>query len=82
VPARTAPEFIAYAKANPGKINMASAASDPRPMRQANCSRYVYVPYRGGAAAITDLIGGQVQVMIEPMAGSSTSAPASCAGWR
>ena len=38
-PAKTVPEFIAYAKANPGKINMASPASEPRPMWPASCSR-------------------------------------------
>jgi tripartite-type tricarboxylate transporter receptor subunit TctC len=39
LPVNTVPEFIAYAKANPGRINMASAAMAPRPMCQASCSR-------------------------------------------
>ena len=75
VPARTAPEFIAYAKANPGKINMASAGIGSTPhvagelFKMMAGLNMLHVPYRGGAAAITDLIGGQVQVMIEPIAG-------------
>jgi tripartite-type tricarboxylate transporter receptor subunit TctC len=68
-PARTVPEFIAYAKANPGKINMASngigsgqhlAGELFKMMTGVNM---VHVPYRGGASAIADLIAGQVQVM-------------------
>ena len=75
VPARTAPEFIAYAKANPGKINMASAGIGSTPhvagelFKMMAGLNMLHVPYRGGAAAITDLIGGQVQVMIEPITG-------------
>jgi tripartite-type tricarboxylate transporter receptor subunit TctC len=75
VPARTAPEFIAYAKANPGRINMASAGIGSTPHVAGELFKMMagldmlHVPYRGGAAAITDLIGGQVQVMIEPIAG-------------
>jgi len=69
VPAKTVPEFIAYAKANPGKINMASPGIGTQPhlagelfniMASLNL---VHVPYRGGAPALTDLISGQVQVM-------------------
>src|SRR5262245_48157029 len=68
VPAKTVPEFIAYAKANPGKLNMASPGSGTvthvagelfKVMTGVNL---VHVPYRGGAPALTDLIGGQVQV--------------------
>jgi len=75
VPARTAAEFIAYAKANPGKINMASAGIGSTPhvagelFKMMAGLNMLHVPYRGGAAAITDLIGGQVQVMIEPITG-------------
>jgi tripartite-type tricarboxylate transporter receptor subunit TctC len=68
-PARTVPEFIAYAKANPGKINMASAGIGTGPhvagelFKMMAGVNMVHVPYRGGAPALTDLIGGQVQVM-------------------
>ena len=74
VPAKTVPEFIAYAKANPGKINMASAGvGGPqhaagelfKAMAGVNL---VHVPYRGSTPAITDLLGGQVQVMFDVMA--------------
>jgi tripartite-type tricarboxylate transporter receptor subunit TctC len=59
VPATTVPEFIAYAKANPGKINMASAGNGTPDL--------THVPYRGGAPATTDLLGGQVQVIFSPI---------------
>jgi tripartite-type tricarboxylate transporter receptor subunit TctC len=71
VPASTVPEFIAYAKANPGKINMASSGLGStlhvagelfKMMAGVNM---VHVPYRGGAPAMTDLLGGQVQVMFD-----------------
>ena len=67
-PGKTVPEFIAHAKANPGKVNMASAGSGTPPhlfgaLFQAMAGvNMVHVPYRGGAPALTDLIGGQVQV--------------------
>ena len=70
VPAKTVPEFIAYAKANPGKINMASPGiATPSHVagelfKMMTGIEMVHVPYRGGSApALTDLIGGQVQVM-------------------
>ena len=69
VPAKTVPEFIAYAKANPGKINMASAGIGTAAhvagelFKMMAGVNMVHVPYRGGAPALTDLIGGQVQVM-------------------
>ena len=69
VPAKTVPELIAYAKANPGKINMASAGiATPSHVagelfKMMTGIEMVHVPYRGGAAALTDLIGGQMQVM-------------------
>src|SRR5215813_4087698 len=68
VPATTVPEFIAYAKANPGKINMASAGSGTPQHIYGELFKMmagvdlVHVPYRGGAPAISDLLGGQVQV--------------------
>jgi tripartite-type tricarboxylate transporter receptor subunit TctC len=67
VPARTVPELIAYAKANPGKINMASAGNGTTGhvagelFKMMTGVNIVHVPYRGGAPAITDLLGGQVQ---------------------
>jgi tripartite-type tricarboxylate transporter receptor subunit TctC len=69
VPVKTIPEFIAYAKANPGKINMASAGNGTGPhvagelFKMMAGINMVHVPYRGGAPAVTDLVGGQVQVM-------------------
>jgi len=67
-PARSVPEFIAYAKANPGKVNMASGGSGTSQHLTGELFKtvigvnMVHVPYRGGAPAISDLIGGQVQV--------------------
>ena len=72
VPAKTLPEFIAYAKANAGKINMASAGSGSVPHVAGELFKFmagvnmVHVPYRGGGPALIDLLGGQVQVMFEP----------------
>jgi tripartite-type tricarboxylate transporter receptor subunit TctC len=74
IPAKTVAEFIAYANANPGKVNMASAGNGSpshvsgelfKTMAGVNM---VHVPYRGGSPAVTDLLGGQVQVMFAPMA--------------
>ena len=68
VPAKTVPEFIAYAKANPAKINMASAGTGTPPhmagelFKMAAGVNLTYVPYRGTGAAMADLLGGQVQV--------------------
>jgi tripartite-type tricarboxylate transporter receptor subunit TctC len=69
IPAKTIPEFIAYAKANPGKINMASAGN-ATPLHVAGelfqmmaGVRLVHVPYRGEAVAMPDLLTGQVHVM-------------------
>jgi tripartite-type tricarboxylate transporter receptor subunit TctC len=69
VPAKTVPEFIAYAKANPGKINMASGGNGTvlhvagELFKMMTGINMQHVPYRGDAPALTDLIGGQVQVM-------------------
>jgi tripartite-type tricarboxylate transporter receptor subunit TctC len=76
VPAKTVPEFIAYAKANPGKISMASAGTGtPNHMsgelfKMMSDVNMVHVPYRGGGPALTDLLGGQVQVTFSPMSTS------------
>jgi tripartite-type tricarboxylate transporter receptor subunit TctC len=73
VPATTVPEFIAYARANSGKINMASAGSGTPQHLYGELFKMmagvdlVHVPYRGGAPAITDLLGGQVQVIFSPV---------------
>ena len=72
VPAQTVPEFIAYAKANPGKINMATAGSGSITHMSGELFKLmagvnlVAVAYRGGGPALIDLLGGQVQVMFEP----------------
>jgi tripartite-type tricarboxylate transporter receptor subunit TctC len=69
VPAKTIAEFIAYAKANPGKINMASAGNGTLPhvagelFKMMTGTDMVHVPYRSGAPAMTDLLAGQVQAM-------------------
>jgi len=76
VPARTIPEFIAYAKANPGKINYGSAG--PGTPQNIACELFkmmagvdlVHVPYRGGAPATTDLVGGHLHVIFAPLSES------------
>jgi tripartite-type tricarboxylate transporter receptor subunit TctC len=71
VPGRTVPEFIAYAKANPGKLNMGSGGIGSAQhiagelFKMMTGVDVVHVPYRGGAPAMTDLLGGQVQVMFD-----------------
>ena len=68
-PAKTVPEFIAYAKANPGKLNMASAGNGTSHhiagelFKMMAGIEMVHVPYRGAVPALTDLFGGQVHVM-------------------
>jgi tripartite-type tricarboxylate transporter receptor subunit TctC len=70
-PAQTVPEFIAYAKANPGKINMASAGVGGPQHVAGELFKFmagvdlVHVPYHGSTPAVTDLLGGQVQVMFD-----------------
>jgi tripartite-type tricarboxylate transporter receptor subunit TctC len=72
-PAKTVPEFIGYAKANPGKINFASGGNGAPPHVSGELFKMmtgvdiVHIPYRGLAPALTDLIGGQVQVMFGTM---------------
>jgi tripartite-type tricarboxylate transporter receptor subunit TctC len=73
VPARTVPEFIAYAKANPGKLTMASGGTGTGPHVFGELFKFmtgvnlVHVPYRGAAPALADLLAGQVQVLFDPM---------------
>jgi len=75
-PTKTVPEFIAFAKANPGKINMASAGIGTLQhvcgelFKMMTGIEMVHVPYRGSAPALTDLIGGQVQVTFDPLPSS------------
>ena len=71
VPVKTIPELITYAKANPGKLNMASSGNGStihmsgELFKMMTGVNLVHVPYRGGALALTDMIGGQVQVMFD-----------------
>ena len=73
VPAKTVPEFIAYVKSNPGTISMASGGSGSMShvggelFKLMTYIDMLHVPYRGGAPALTDLIGGQVQVTFSPL---------------
>jgi tripartite-type tricarboxylate transporter receptor subunit TctC len=75
-PAKTVPEFIAYAKANPGKINFASGGNGAgqqiagEMFKMMTGVNMVHVPYRGGALALVDLMAGEVQMMIDPMSSS------------
>ena len=75
-PAKTVPEFIAHAKANPGKINFASAGVGSTTHVSGELFNMMagvsmnHVPYRGGAPAINDLLGGHVDVMFESMSSS------------
>ena len=76
VPAKTVPEFVAYAKANSGKLNMASNGNGTTShlagelFKMMTGINMLHVPYRGAAPALTDLIGGQVQVKFDVMASS------------
>jgi tripartite-type tricarboxylate transporter receptor subunit TctC len=76
VPAKTLAELIAYAKANPGKINIASFGAATishlaiELIKMTTGVNMVHVPYRGGAALITDLIGGQVQAAVDALPNS------------
>jgi tripartite-type tricarboxylate transporter receptor subunit TctC len=73
VPATTVPEFIAYAKANAGKLSMASGGIGSTGHVSGELFKMMtglnieHVPYRGGAPALTDLLAGQVQVYFSPM---------------
>ncbi len=73
VTAKTVAEFIAYAKANPGKVNMASSGNGTsvhlsgEMFMAMSGTKMQHVPYRGAAPAITDMLGGQVQVIFDNM---------------
>ena len=72
-PAKTVPEFIAWAKANPGKVSMASGGTGSAShiggelFKMMTGIDMLHVPYKGGAPAVTDLMGGQVQVYFSPL---------------
>lgn len=74
--AKTVPELIAYAKANPGKINMASSGTGTPPhvagelFKMMSGINMLHVPYRGDAPALTDLLSGQVQVYFSSLSGA------------
>ena len=76
VPAKTIPEFIAYAKANPGKVNMGSAGIGSTGQLAGELFKmlagveFTHVPYRGNAPALTDLLGGRVQVLFASLPSS------------
>lgn len=76
VPAKTVAEFIAYAKANPGKVNMASAGVGTSThlsgalFMMMTGTELVHVPYRGAGPALTDMLGGQVQVFFDNLPSS------------
>jgi tripartite-type tricarboxylate transporter receptor subunit TctC len=73
VPAKTVAEFIAYVKANPGEVNLASSGNGTSVHLSGEMfmamtgAKMTHVPYRGAAPALTDLIGGQVQVIFDNM---------------
>jgi tripartite-type tricarboxylate transporter receptor subunit TctC len=75
-PVKTVPEFITYAKANPSKINQGSSGNGSTQhlagelFKVMTGTTFVHVPYKGSPQALTDLIGGQVQVVFEPMTSS------------
>jgi tripartite-type tricarboxylate transporter receptor subunit TctC len=76
VPAKTVAEFIAYAKANPGKVNMASSGNGTSVHLSGELFmamtgvKMTHVPYRGAAPALTDMLGGQVQVLFDNLPSS------------
>jgi tripartite-type tricarboxylate transporter receptor subunit TctC len=73
LPAKTVPEFVVWAKANKGKVSMASGGTGSTShiggelLKLRTGIEMVHVPYRGGAPALTDLLGGQVQVYFSPL---------------
>jgi tripartite-type tricarboxylate transporter receptor subunit TctC len=88
IPVKTVPELIAYAKANPGRVNYASVGNGTTNhitgelFKMMTGVNMVHVPYRGSAPALTAMLGGQVQVMFDNLCPrSSTCGPVSCALW-
>jgi tripartite-type tricarboxylate transporter receptor subunit TctC len=77
VPVKTVPEFIGYAKANPGKINMASAGNGSAPHMAGELFKMmagvnlIHIPYRGQGPALMDLLGGDVQVLFATAPGTT-----------
>jgi tripartite-type tricarboxylate transporter receptor subunit TctC len=77
VPAKTVPEFVGYAKANPAKVNMASAGNGSAPhiagelFKMMAGVNLVHIPYRGQGPALTDLLGGDVQVLFATAPGTT-----------
>jgi tripartite-type tricarboxylate transporter receptor subunit TctC len=75
-PAKSVLEFIAYAKANPGKINHGSSGNGTSQHLAGQLFKtmagvdFVHVPYRGAPQALTDMLGGQVHVLFEPLPAS------------
>jgi tripartite-type tricarboxylate transporter receptor subunit TctC len=89
VPAKTVSEFISYAKANPGRVNMGSAGVGTpvhlsgEMFKMMAGINMLHVPYRGSVPMLTDLLGGQVRVAFDIcLPRLSTSGPASCSLWR
>jgi tripartite-type tricarboxylate transporter receptor subunit TctC len=76
VPAKSVAEFIAYAKANPGKLNFGSGGTGATPHLAGEMLKFMaglqvtHIPYKGGAPALADLIGGQIQFMCENIPGT------------
>jgi tripartite-type tricarboxylate transporter receptor subunit TctC len=76
VPAKSVTEFIAYAKANPGKLNFGSGGPGTTPHLAGEMIKTVagiqvtHIPYKGGAPALTDLVAGQIQFMCENIPGT------------
>jgi tripartite-type tricarboxylate transporter receptor subunit TctC len=76
LPAKTVPEFIAYAKANPGKISVGSFGTGSTShvagelFKMMTGLNMIHVPYRGGAAMLADVVGGQVQVAFDVLTGA------------
>ena len=89
VPVKTVAELIAYAKANPEKLNIASSGNGTsihlsgELFKMMTGVKMTHVPYKGSAPMLTDLLGGQVQLTFDNFRRrSATSRPANCARWR